>query len=487
MHTNQTVIQRAIQLILLISLAPVHTISIAKPSIKIDKAAKAHHHAGHKKTASKAKPKGSSNTHSHHPYSKAAHRSTPQQSRAKSVTAHQPATTNGGNRITAQQHGALTLMKADHLLLGPGGHNPAQPVEQRTYLQQKQEQQLTNIDLHAVNQGIDLLNKYYPGLGQVTFQPVQQLLPTNPLIARQWANVPQDFSQDQSFENDKFPDLNVQVESQVNSETQTDKINQQRATGDDTAIPLTDSHSWFGIGKYNDLYKNLIRFIVNPDDQYIGGPAQDQDPGRRMCAIQSCHLDARGARRIGEMEGFKGRPYYDQTGKYITEYKKGATIGWGHLIRDEEEFNKYKNGITKEEATKLKQHELIQYEEIVKEHINVPVTQDMYNALVSRAYNGGGRHAFKDQSNGSKFITDYINSGRELNFDNPDKDTKLFIAAYQRLDTTQHRYMRGVEYRRERELDMMKHDYTEHSTKEYQSRQLYGPGSKNIRWTRVFK
>ena len=171
MHTNQTVIQRAIQLILLISLAPVHTISIAKPSIKIDKAAKAHHHAGHKKTASKAKPKGLSNTHSHHPYSKAAHRSTPQRSRAKSVTAHQPATTNGGNRITAQQHGALTLMKTDHLLLGPGGYNPAQPVEQRNYLQQKQEQQLTNIDLHAVNQGIDLLNKYYPGLGQVTFQP----------------------------------------------------------------------------------------------------------------------------------------------------------------------------------------------------------------------------------------------------------------------------------------------------------------------------
>ena len=139
------------------------------------------------------------------------------------------------------------------------------------------------------------------GLGQVTFQPVQQLLPTNPLIARQWANVPQDFSQDQSFENDKFPDLNVQVESQVNSETQTDKINQQPATGDDTAIPLTDNHSWFGIGKYNNLYKNLIRFIVNPDDQYIGGPAQDQDPGRR--AIEFCYPDAQGAKRIGQMEG----------------------------------------------------------------------------------------------------------------------------------------------------------------------------------------
>ena len=204
-------------------------------------------------------------------------------------------------------------------------------------MQQKQEQQLTNIDLHAVNQGIDLLNKYYPGLGQVTFQPVQQLLPTNPLIARQWANVPQDFSQDQSFENDKFPDPNVQAESQVNSETQTDKINQQPATGNDTAIPLTDNHSWFGIGKYNDLYKNLIRFIVNPDDQYIG-PAQDQDPDRYVC-----YADDPGAKRIGQMEGgdFRARIYYDQTGKYITVYKKGATIGWGHLIGSPEEFNKY--------------------------------------------------------------------------------------------------------------------------------------------------
>ena len=184
------------------------------------------------------------------------------------------------------------------------------------------------------------------GLGQVTFQPVQQLLPTNPLIARQWANVPQDFSQDQSFENDKFPDLNVQVESQVNSETQTDKINQQPATGDGTAIPLTDNHSWFGIGKYNDLYKNLIRFIVNPDDQYIG-PAQDQDPGR--------YADAQGAKRIGQMEGgdFRARIYYDQTGKYITVYKKGATIGWGHLIQSRAEFEKYKDGITEREAIRL--------------------------------------------------------------------------------------------------------------------------------------
>ena len=188
----------------------------------------------------------------------------------------------------------------------------------------------------------------------------------------------------------------------------------------------------------------------------------------------------------GGFGDFKARIYYDKTGEYITKYKKGATIGWGHLIQSRAEFEKYKDGITEQEAIRLKQQDLKKAEIIVKRHIKAPVTQDVCNALVSRAYNGG-EGALTAQDNGSRFIADYINSGRKLNFDNPDKDTKLFIAAYQRLDTTQHRYMRGVEYRRERELDMMKHDYTEHSTKEYQSRQLYGPGSKNIRWTRVFK
>ena len=251
----------------------------------------------------------------------------------------------------AEQPVLVTPGTMQQNLLNP--HNQIVQTEQEDGLQQKQEEQLSNIDLHAVNQGIDLLNKYYPGLGQVTFQPVQQLLPTNPLIARQWANVPQDFSQDQSFENDKFPDPNVQAESQVNSETQTDKINQQPATGDDTAIPLTDNHSWFGIGKYNNLYKNLIRFIVNPDDQYIGGPAQNQDPGRYVC-----YADDPGAKRIGQMEGgnfgdFRARAYYDKTGKYITEYKEGATIGWGHLIQSRAEFEKYKDGITEREAIRL--------------------------------------------------------------------------------------------------------------------------------------
>ena len=77
-------------------------------------------------------------------------------------------------------------------------NNQTAQTKQEDYLgQQREEEQLTNIDLHAVNQGIDLLNKYHPGLGQATFQPVLQLLPTNPLMARQWVVDPQDLEQSQ--------------------------------------------------------------------------------------------------------------------------------------------------------------------------------------------------------------------------------------------------------------------------------------------------
>ena len=305
-------------------------------------------------------------------------------------------------------------------------------------------------------------------------------------MAKQWADVSQDFSQDQYLEKDKFQNPNTQPENPVNSETQTNKINHQLAVTGDNTPALSPVNNQFAISK-----NNMKRFLFMPSDQIESAmrqAEQDQDPGLRICAIESCHVDARGAKRIAQMEGgkFRDKIYDDQTGGYITEYKEGATIGWGHLIKGRAEFEKYKNGITEEEAIRLKQKDLADAETIVKNHIKVPVTQDMYNALVSRAYNGGDG-AFTARDNGSEFITDYINSRRKLNFDNPkDKDTQLFITAYQRLDTSQHNYMRGVEFRRIRELDMMHHDYKEYSIKTYVSRQLYGP-SKNPIWRRKFK
>ena len=99
----------------------------------------------------------------------AKHQLASQQSRARSVTIpktmHQRATTYHENGTT-KQHGAPTLVKTEQLLLSPGGYNPT--AEQNNYLQHNQEQQLANINVQAVNWRINL--KYYPGLGEVTFQ-----------------------------------------------------------------------------------------------------------------------------------------------------------------------------------------------------------------------------------------------------------------------------------------------------------------------------
>ena len=182
----------------------------------------------------------------------------------------------------AEQPVLVTPGTMQQNLLNP--HNQIVPTEQEDGLQQKQEEQLSNIDLHAVNQGIDLLNKYYPGLGQVTFQPVQQLLPTNPLIARQWANVPQDFSQDQSFENDKFPDPNVQANSLIqltgtNSEDSSEPKfktghHQQAVSNEvDALARLSETHAAQGCG-------GIIGKVINDPGGFTIGCQQMACSGR---------------------------------------------------------------------------------------------------------------------------------------------------------------------------------------------------------------
>ena len=178
----------------------------------------------------------------------------------------------------AEQPVLVTPGTMQQNLLNP--HNQIVQTEQEDGLQQKQEQQLTNIDLHAVNQGIDLLNKYYPGLGQVTFQPVQQLLPTNPLIARQWANVPQDFSQDQSFEKDKFPDPNVQANNLIqltgtNSEPKFKIGYHQQAISNevDALARLSETHAAQGCG-------GIIGKVINDPGGFTVGCQQLACSGR---------------------------------------------------------------------------------------------------------------------------------------------------------------------------------------------------------------
>ena len=84
--------------------------------------------------------------------------------------------------------------------------------------------------------------------------------------------------------------------------------------------------------------------------------------------------------------------YDDQTGKPVNTNKplpKGATIGYGHLIKNYEDFI---NGISEDKAIELLRADIAIAERAVKNNISVPLKQNQYDALVSLAYNIGTKN-----------------------------------------------------------------------------------------------
>ena len=84
--------------------------------------------------------------------------------------------------------------------------------------------------------------------------------------------------------------------------------------------------------------------------------------------------------------------YDDKTGKPVDVAKplpKGATIGYGHLIKNGEDF---KNGISESKATELLRADIATAEHVVRDNITVPLTQNQFDALTSLAYNIGSKN-----------------------------------------------------------------------------------------------
>lgn len=87
----------------------------------------------------------------------------------------------------------------------------------------------------------------------------------------------------------------------------------------------------------------------------------------------------------------------NQAGKnFIKSYEKlsltrywdyaGYSIGYGHLIKQGENIG---NSITKQKADELFNNDVSIYENIINNAINVKLSQNQFNALVSFAYNTG--------------------------------------------------------------------------------------------------
>lgn len=103
-----------------------------------------------------------------------------------------------------------------------------------------------------------------------------------------------------------------------------------------------------------------------------------------------------GRRLLRDVEQLRLVPYDDRTGRPVTEWCKGATIGYGHLIT-RNAWDRFHDGITAARAEDLFARDLHPYECTVTDLLRVEVAPYQFDALVILAYNIG-LHGFKISS-----------------------------------------------------------------------------------------
>ena len=132
--------------------------------------------------------------------------------------------------------------------------------------------------------------------------------------------------------------------------------------------------------------------------------------------------------------------YDDATKKPVNPNEplpKGATIGYGHLVKPGEDFT---NGITERQAIALLRSDIATAERAVQDNITAHMSQPQYDALVSLAYNIGAS-GFKNST-----VVKYIN--------NPDFHSSVYSdleSAWKAWNRTQGKVSNGLINRRQNE------------------------------------
>ncbi len=97
--------------------------------------------------------------------------------------------------------------------------------------------------------------------------------------------------------------------------------------------------------------------------------------------VEGMHLSDEGYILLEKLEGFSPELYSLKDG--------GLTIGFGFFV-PYNEARVWDKGITLEEAERMIREKVPTYEDQVKQYINVPLTQEEFDALTMLAYNLGG-------------------------------------------------------------------------------------------------
>lgn len=111
-------------------------------------------------------------------------------------------------------------------------------------------------------------------------------------------------------------------------------------------------------------------------------------PNPRIKSTKILTLSTKAKNLLKAIEQLVLNPYDDQSGKKISAWISGATIGFGHLI-SYEEWTRFESGITEADANVLFELDLSPFIRCVKSRIKVELTQYEFDALVILAFNIG--------------------------------------------------------------------------------------------------
>lgn len=142
---------------------------------------------------------------------------------------------------------------------------------------------------------------------------------------------------------------------------------------------------------------------------------------------------------LKSIEELRLKPYDDQNGDAISKWVDGATIGYGHLIA-KNDWNKYKNGLSKEESEKLFKEDLVPFAFKVKNKVTANITQHEFDALVILTFNIG-----KSGFTHSSVLKLVNNPGAKTAYSN-------LTQAWRAWNKTQGKYSQGLVNRRKAEL-----------------------------------
>ena len=104
--------------------------------------------------------------------------------------------------------------------------------------------------------------------------------------------------------------------------------------------------------------------------------------------MSNLSLSQKGIDWLQEVETKRLQTYDDQTGDDISSWVKGATIGYGHLIA-QDEWDLYKDGITDAQAGALFAEDLAPFVNAVNRGLQDEIEQHEFDACVALAFNIG--------------------------------------------------------------------------------------------------